>query len=232
LNSDMAEEIDLPRDQRGVLVVDVTPDSPAEAAGLIGSDRLVSIDDQEIRLGGDVIIQIGSQPTRDFEDLTAYLARHTEAGQTVSLTVLRDGREVSLDLTLGVRPTAEGSEQVTRDSQDEEAWLGIYGLSMSPNIAEAMNMDSDQSGVLIQQVIEDSPADQAGLRGSYKSITLNGQQVLVGGDIIVALGDQALEDMTDLQVALSERAPDDEVVLTLLRDGDRVDAEVVLGERP
>jgi S1-C subfamily serine protease len=232
LNSDMAEEIDLPRDQRGVLVVDVTPDSPAEAAGLIGSDRLVSIDDQEIRLGGDVIIQIGSQPTRDFEDLTAYLARHTEAGQTVSLTVLRDGREVSLDLTLGVRPTAEGSEQVTRESQDEEAWLGIYGLSMSPNIAEAMNMDSDQSGVLIQQVIEDSPADQAGLRGSYKSITLNGQQVLVGGDTIVALDDQVVEDMTDLQVALSERAPDDEVVLTFLRDGDRVDAEVVLGERP
>jgi S1-C subfamily serine protease len=81
-------------------------------------------------------------------------------------------------------------------------------------------------------VIEDSPADQAGLRGSYKSITLDGQQVLVGGDIIVGLDDQVVEDMTDLQATLSEHAPDDEVVLTLLRDGDRVDAEVILGERP
>ncbi|MGD2157535.1 MAG: PDZ domain-containing protein [Anaerolineales bacterium] len=81
-------------------------------------------------------------------------------------------------------------------------------------------------------MIEDSPADQAGLRGSYKSITLDGQQVLVGGDIIVGLDDQVVEDMTDLQATLSEHAPDDEVVLTLLRDGDRVDAEVILGERP
>jgi 2-alkenal reductase len=85
---------------------------------------------------------------------------------------------------------------------------------------------------LIQQVVEDSPADQAGLRGSYISITINGQQVLVGGDIIVALADQAVEDMPDLQAALSELAPEDDVSLTILRDGDQVEVEVTLGERP
>jgi S1-C subfamily serine protease len=199
---------------------------------VVGSDRLVTIDDREIRLGGDVIVQIDSQPTQDFEDLTAYLARSTEVGQTVSLTVLRGGRQETLDLTLGVRPTAEEGERATRDSQIGTAWLGITGLSMSAEIAEAMDLPFDQSVVLIQQVVEDSPADQAGLRGSYISITINGQQVLVGGDIIVALADQAVEDMPDLQAALSELAPEDDVSLTILRDGDQVEVEVTLGERP
>jgi S1-C subfamily serine protease len=90
LISDMAQNMDFARDQRGVLVIDVIPGSPAEEAGLIGSDRLVTIDEREIRLGGDVIVQIDSQPTKDFEDLTAYLARYTAPGQTVTLTVLRD----------------------------------------------------------------------------------------------------------------------------------------------
>ncbi|MGD9091837.1 MAG: trypsin-like peptidase domain-containing protein [Anaerolineales bacterium] len=90
LISDMAQNMDFARDQRGVLVIDVIPGSPAEEAGLIGSDRLVTIDEREIRLGGDVIVQIDSQPTKDFEDLIAYLARYTAPGQTVTLTVLRD----------------------------------------------------------------------------------------------------------------------------------------------
>jgi serine protease Do len=232
LNSEMAKAMGLAVNQRGVLVVDVIPNSPAESAGLLGSDHLKTINGQEMRLGGDVIIEIDSQPTRDFEDLTAYLARYTEAGQTVTLTVLRDNRQESLELTLGVRPITEPGVPSEKNEGSGEAWLGIYGATLTPEIAAAMHLQPNQKGVLIQQVLEGSPADQAGLRGSYKSITIDGERVLFGGDIIIALGDRPIVNMADLQRALGEYQPGDELILEILRDGDRVKVKVTLGKAP
>jgi S1-C subfamily serine protease len=232
LNSDIAEEMDLKRDQRGVLVIDVVPDSPAESAGLIGSDRVVSIDEQEFRLGGDLIIKIDSQDVRDFEDLTAYLARYTESGQTVKLTLLRDGRQEELDLTLSVRPSEELSTAQKETDRDGDAWLGILGVTVSPEIAEAMDLSPDQTGILIQQVIEDSPADRAGLRGSYKSITVNREGILVGGDIITGLDSQEIDSMEDFTSAARKYQPGDEAKLKVLRDGETLVLDITFGAQP
>lgn len=232
MSSDIAERMGLSRDQHGVLVVDVTPDSPAEEAGLIGSDRLVTIEEQEVRLGGDLIIQIDSQPIQDFEDLTAYLARHTENGQSVNLTLLRDGQEEVVKLTLGVRPTITQNETMVATGRQGEVWLGINGQTISPDIAEAMGLQSGQSGVLIQQVFEGSPADQAGLRGSFKSITPDGEQVLIGGDVIIGFDDLPIKDLSDLQAALKGQMPGDEITLTILRDGDTHEVRITLETRP
>lgn len=232
LTSDIAEEMDLSRDQKGILVIDVTPNSPADDAGLVGSDRLATIDDQEIRLGGDVIVQVDSQPVQDFEDLTAYLARYTEAGQTITLTVLRsNGDQDEIDLELGVRPNTDQTISVGEDAQSEEVWLGILGAQMTPEIAEAMNLSSEQSGVLIQQVVENSPADHAGLRGSYKSFTVGGQEILIGGDIITALDETSIADVGSLQAELQKHQPGDEIILSILRDGKTMDLSVTLQTR-
>jgi len=213
----------------GVLVIDVLPDSPAESAGLIGSDRVVAIDEQEFRLGGDVIVKIDSQDVRDFEYLTAYLARHTESGQNVKLTLLRDGRQDKLDLTLSARPSEELETAVEETERSGDAWLGIMGVTVSPEIAEAMDLSPDQTGILIQQVIEDSPADRAGLRCSYKSITTNGGQILVGGDIITGLDSQEIDGMADFNQAAKNYQPDDEAELQILRDGDTFDVDITFG---
>ncbi|RLC99444.1 MAG: hypothetical protein DRI65_17235, partial [Chloroflexota bacterium] len=231
LASDIAEEMGLDRDQHGVLVVDVVPDSPAEKAGLIGSDRLAEIDGQEIRLGGDVIVEVDDEPIRDFEDLTAYLARNTSSGQDIELKVLREGKEISLNLTLGVRPTA--SNYQPQISQSEKgAWLGIYGISLNPDIAEAMELSSNQSGLLIQQVITDSPADRAGLRGSYKSVEINGQKILVGGDVILQMNGNQVGNMKDLQAEINRHKPGDDVSLSVLREGESITVDVRLTARP
>jgi len=232
LNSDIAEKMGLERDQRGVLVIDVLPDSPAESVGLIGSDRVVAIDEQEFRLGGDVIVKIDSQDVRDFEDLTAYLARHTESGQNVKLTLLRDGRQDKLDLTLSARPNEELEIAVEETERSGDAWLGIMGVTVFPEIAEAMDLSPDQTGILIQQVIEDSPADRAGLRGSYKSITTNGGQILVGGDIITGLDNQEIDGMADFNQAAKNYQPDDEAELQILRDGDTFDVDITFATQP
>lgn len=104
LNADLAEAMDLSSDQRGLLVVEVTPDSPASEAGLRPSNETAELYGQEIPIGGDVIVRIADQPVRKFDDLISYLSRETSVGQTVTLEVLRDGSNVELDVTLAARP--------------------------------------------------------------------------------------------------------------------------------
>ena len=103
-------------------------------------------------------------------------------------------------------------------------------MTLTSTIAAEMDLPSDQEGVLIQQVLEGSPADQAGLRGSYKSVTINGLPVLIGGDIIVRMNGQPITSIGELEQALSEYQPGDVVMLSILRDGDQMEVEVTLGK--
>jgi 2-alkenal reductase len=233
LNSDIAREIDLEPNQHGVLVVNITPDSPADEAGLEGSDRLVTINDQEIRIGGDVITSINGQSVNDFEDLVAYLARYTEVGEKVTLTLIRDGKQQTRELTLGARPTQEQKQEYsTGNTSTAGAWLGITGMTMNSVIAHAMGLPSKQEGVLVLQVHRDSPAANAGLKGSFKSLSNDGQTLLVGGDIISKLDDENITAMADLKAALQEYKPGQEVQLTVLRNGQEEKVPVTLESKP
>ncbi len=102
LTADLAQQMRLPQDQQGVLVLEVTPGSPADKAGLRGGNRDISVDGNTYPLGWDVIIAIDGQTVKRFEDLTSYLFNQTQVGQKVTLTILRDGRQQRLSLTLGV----------------------------------------------------------------------------------------------------------------------------------
>ena len=95
------ELLDLPPDASGAYVTCVTPGGPAEDAGVQGagqcdSDALVS--------GGDLLVAINGQPIADFNDLISFLVKNTSVGQEVTVTVLRDGKEVDLPVTIGPRP--------------------------------------------------------------------------------------------------------------------------------
>ena len=228
LNSQLAQEMELSKSQRGVLVMDVQPDSPAEKAGLQGSDRTVTVEDVEVRIGGDVITAINSQPVNDFEDLVAYLARYTSVGQQITLDILRDGKSSSLELTLSARPAQDEDESAQAESTKEQVWLGIFGINMTSEIASAMGLDKDQSGVLVQQVEKGSPGDKAGLRGSYMPADIDGQQVLVGGDVITALEGHNIRTLDDLQQILSNFTAGDTIVLEILRDGEPLSINVTL----
>jgi 2-alkenal reductase len=104
LTPELAKAMNLPETQRGVLVHDVVTGSPADQAGLRGSTKQAAIESQKVLVGGDLITAIDGQPVKQFEDLTTYLARHTEVGQTIKLTVLRDGKETAISLKLVARP--------------------------------------------------------------------------------------------------------------------------------
>ncbi len=105
LDSDLAEAMELPAGQRGVLIAEAVDDGPAAKAGLLGGTETVQINGLNAIIGGDVIIAINGQTVQEFDDVLTYIVQETSVGQTVTLTILRDGQEQTLDVTLEARPS-------------------------------------------------------------------------------------------------------------------------------
>lgn len=232
LQADIAEAMDLDRDQRGVLIASITPDSPSDEAGLRGSDKQFEYLGSQVLIGGDIITAIDDEPTPNFEALVSYLARATEPGQVVELTILRDGESQSVDVTLGVRPGKTTVQTPSSAFSSGQAYLGITGGSLIPQVAQEMELDENQQGVLVVEVQTDSPADDAGIRGSDKTFELDGQEIMIGGDVITAINNTRVDGIQALRLELSNFSPGDTVTLSIIRDGESLKIEVVLGERP
>jgi serine protease Do len=227
----LATAMGLTPEQRGVLVADVVPDGPADRAGVHGSDRQLTIDGERVRLGGDVIVALDGQPLKGSDDLVTALARRTEVGQTVSLTVLGHGQEHTVRVTLAARPASAGPRSPTESHSASGASLGIRGLTLTPELVRAMHLPADQQGVLVEQVERGGPANQAGVRGSAEQVAINGHRLPAGGDVITAVDGQSVTQMEDLQTLLQLAYPGQQVALTLVREGHQVQVEVMLGER-
>ena len=103
ISPEMVEAADLPVDT-GVLVFEVEPGSPAEAAGLRGGDQQIMVSGIPMRAGGDIVIAIDDVEVKRFDDVVNYLASHTSVGDSITLTVIRAGSELDLSLTLEERP--------------------------------------------------------------------------------------------------------------------------------
>lgn len=228
LTPQLAEAMDLPANQRGALIGEVEEGGPADEAGLQGSDREVEIQGFPVQVGGDVIIAMNGEPVNSMDDLITQLARTGQVGETVTLTITRDGEEQDVQVTLQARP--ESAEPQFQEAQ--QAWMGILAGTLTPQLAEAMDLPADQQGVLIGEVVGGSPAEEAGLQGSTTTAEINGQEVLVGGDVIVAVDGHPIPDMQTLQQFLTQYMPGDEITVTVLRDGEEVELELTLGQAP
>jgi S1-C subfamily serine protease len=95
---------------RGFLVTDVSRGSPAQKAKIQGGSSLTNIDGREITLGGDVILKIDENTVRKLDDVLTYLERQKKVGDSVQLTILRNGVTENISLTLDPRPTAIESQ--------------------------------------------------------------------------------------------------------------------------
>ncbi len=101
---DIAKAMNLPPETHGSLVVSVVSGGPAAKAGLQGSNTTVTINGLQTIVGGDVITAVNSHNISSMADLIAYLELNTQAGQTVTLSIIRNGQTMSVQLTLGTRP--------------------------------------------------------------------------------------------------------------------------------
>jgi len=146
--------------------------------------------------------------------------------------VLRDGKEVRLDLTLGARPRGGTRETPTEGRTSVGGWLGVVGLTLTSPVAKAMDLPADQEGVLVQSVEPDGPADKSGLKGGGRAVTIDGRDVQIGGDVITAIDGQEVSSIDGLKTYLNETEPGQRVTLTILREGRERELDVTLGDRP
>ncbi len=105
-------------------------------------------------------------------------------------------------------------DQILEHGRVVRGWLGVVIQEITPDIAEAIGI---REGILVAQVVKDSPADRAGLRV---------------GDIIVALNGKKLDSVRDLQFSVMKTKPGTEVTLTVVREGKKMKLKVKIGELP
>jgi serine protease Do len=110
----------------------------------------------------------------------------------------------------GLINAAPADKEITKS---DKAWLGIYMQNLNKDIAEAMDLDVDR-GVLVNDVVDDSPADKAGLED---------------GDVIIRFGDNVVDNTSDLSKAVKSMKPGDKVELVIYHDGTKKDLKVVMG---
>ena len=90
--------------EQGVLLLEITSGSPATRAGLRGGQNQVRLGRTLLLVGGDILTAIDGQPVATARDLLRYVDTQTTIGQTIQLTLWRDGQEVTVPVTLSEEP--------------------------------------------------------------------------------------------------------------------------------
>ncbi len=151
VNEDLAESFGL-KSANGILVSEVQANSPASAAGLAQ---------------GDVILQLNEVVLEDVSDLRNRVAM-LEPGSKAVLLIIRDGREKKVQVTIGEQP-ADFSKRGMNPMTGDSGMLEKFGLALqelTPELSEKFEYKKD-SGLIISDVAEGSPAESAGLKPGY-----------------------------------------------------------------
>jgi S1-C subfamily serine protease len=106
LDPNIAKAMNLPSNQRGALVESIISGGPADKAGIKASTTNFTDNGTPMTIGGDVIVTFNGQIIKNADDLVTFLADQTSVGQTVTLTILRNGNQVQVQVNLGVRPSS------------------------------------------------------------------------------------------------------------------------------
>ncbi len=197
ITPDLAASLNLPA-ARGALVSSVSPGGPGEKAGI---------------RSGDVIIAINDQPIVDSNSLRNTVAR-TAPGTSITVTLLRDGREQKFNVTLAELPTTQTARS-SEEGSGAAPTLGKLGLTLeplTPESASRLGISSADRGLVITKVEAGGPGADAGLRE---------------GDLIQEVNRQPVRTVADFTAALQRSGTRPALVLVRRRD-----ATVYLTLRP
>ncbi len=154
-------------------------------------------------------------------------------GQVVGITtaIISDSQGLGFAVPSNTILREVGS-LVKTESYTQHSWLGVTGTDMNYRIAQLMNTDFTY-GWLITQVVSGGPADEAGLHGgTTQGQTVEGT-VIIGGDIIIAIGGTSIVNGDALLTYLEEYTlPNQTVELTIVRNNQTMTLPVELGTRP
>lgn len=190
----------------GLVVREVEPDSPAAEAGFEVDDVITKVGDTEINQPSDILEALGS----------------LDVSQPLTVEVLRGGETVTLEVALDnlVMPFGEEGRgfgmpfDMPFGMMGGGARLGVAFVTLDEQTAEEHNVTQTE-GALIVEVVEESPAEQAGLQVD---------------DIVTAVDGDTVDAERTLRDRLLAYEPGDTVTLTVLRDGETMEVEVTLDE--
>jgi len=112
-------------------------------------------------------------------------------------------------------------------------WLGFTARDVSPDIAESLKLPRNFKGAAVVSVVENSPADKAGVRGQATGVDFVGNEQVRSGDIVTKIDNQPVKSMDDVISYLDEsKKVGDKVTLTVNREGQDVEVPITLEERP
>lgn len=175
----------------GAFLDDVEPGTPAAKAGL---------------KRGDIILALNGAPVNSSGDLTARIAS-TAPGTTVQLKVFRDGKTFNVPVTLGTLPEQSGTSSQSSENgnssgsfQPGKALAGVRVESVTPDIAQQLNMPASTKGVVVDNVDQGSAAAMSGLRR---------------GDVILEVNHKPVSNVSEYRSAISGTG--DQPVLLLVR---------------
>lgn len=168
----------------GALVGEVAADGPAAKAKIKTGDVIISFNGKEI-----------SQMTM----LPAMVAQ-TEVGSRAELVLIRDGKEKTVQVTIGKLEENDQAEAGTEQNEQNRA-LGLTVQEISPELAESLKLE-ERTGLLVSNVEANSAADDAGLKR---------------GDIIMEVDQKPVSRLSELKEILQKKKKDDRVPLLVKR---------------
>jgi S1-C subfamily serine protease len=141
------------------------------------------------------------------------------------------GGNQGIGFAVPINTAVDVVNQLKNGGEVQRAYLGITGADITPEIANALELPVDE-GVLVERVLGNGPADDAGIKGATGDATVDGQTFPAGGDIITEVDGKEVAGMEDLISIVNEHRPGDELTLRVWSDGQQRDVTVRLGDRP
>jgi serine protease Do len=163
LKGDLAEYYGSTQSE-GVLVTDVIPGNPADKAGIKAKDIITAVNGEKVKNSRELTAKAATLPV----------------GETTKITVVRDGQEKTLDVTVAKRPLTladAGKPQVEKEGE-----YGLQVTDLTPEIAKDLNVNRE-SGVVVVGVRPDSKAYKAGVQQGDLILEVNRQNVTSTGEL-------------------------------------------------
>jgi S1-C subfamily serine protease len=137
--------------------------------------------------------------------------------------------------SIGFAIPINAARSVLRDLRDAgrvvRPWLGIQGRAIQAGLAQVVKIPITP-GYLVEIVHDNSPADQAGIRGGTLAVVVQGEEYLLGGDIVTAIHGTAVRTHQDYVAKVKTLKPGQRVKVTLMREGHSRDVTLTVAERP